>query len=252
LRAVEKGGETMTVAELIGGNIRSLRRAIGLTQSEVAGAMRAIGFDTWLRQTVAETEAGRRDVTVEELVALAAYFEMPLRALLISPSSLIEMPDGVDVGGRRLEPGDWINLVEQGRSPIEKAPPLAQHAIDALVGRLSRPWATDWRRRSKKGPDKKAPDAYMAARAALLRTRERYPGPIFLWEGEGNLQRATTIRPWGASVKVTLKAGVPYVARDEFEAEELLKIIDEQPQMKLRIISRQEAYRLRKRKETRQ
>lgn len=231
----------MTVAELIGGNIRSLRRAIGLTQAELAGAMQAIGFDTWFRQTVAEAEAGRRNITVEELVALAAYFEMPLRALLVSPSSAIYMPDGVDVGDRSLEAEDWINLVEQGRrSPLQGAPKATQHATDALVGRVSRPWATGLRRRSKK-----APDAYMAARAELLRTRERYPGPIFLWEGEGNLERATTIPPWGASVRVTLKPGVPYVARDEFEAEELHKIIEEHPQMKLRIISRQEAYRLR-------
>jgi len=243
----------MKVAELIGDNIYSLRRAIGLTQAELAGAMQAIGFDTWLRQTVAETEAGRRDITVEELVAIAAFFEMPLRALLISPGSLIEMPDGVDVGDRTLEAGDWINLVEQSRrSPLDEAPKVAQHAIDALVGRLSRPWATAWRRRSKKAPEMKAPDAYVAARAELLRSRERYPGPIFLWEGEGDLGRDTTIPPWGVTVGFILKPGVPYVARDEFEAEELLKIIEEHPQMKLRIISRQEAYRLRQRKGKRQ
>jgi transcriptional regulator with XRE-family HTH domain len=250
LRDVENGGETMTVAELIGGNIYTLRRAIGLTQAELAEAMQAIGFDTWLRQTVAETEAGRRDITIEELVAIAAFFEMPLRALLISPGSLIEMPDGIDVGDRTIEPGDWINLVEQGRSsPLDEAPKLTQQAIDALVGRLSRPWATRWRRRSKKAPETKAPDAYVAARAELLLSRERYPGPIFLWEGEGDLGRSTTIPPWGVSVGFTLKPGVPYVARDEFEAEELHKIIDEHPQMKLRVINRQEAYRLRKKGE---
>lgn len=230
----------MTVAELIGGNISTLRQAIGLTQAELAGAMQAIGFDTWFRQTVAETEAGRRNITIEELVAIAAFLEMPLRALLISPGGLIEIPDGVDVGDRSLDPTDWINLVEQDRSPIEGAPKLTQQAIDALVGRLPRPWATVWRRRSKK-----APDAYMAARAELLRARERYPGPIFLWEGEGDLTRATTIRPWGQGVAFTLRPGVPYVARDEFEAKELHKIIQEDPHVKLRIISRQEAYRLR-------
>ena len=234
----------MKVSELVGQNLKALRVAAGLTQGELAAAMKAIGFKKWHRQTVAEAEAGRRNVTIEELVALAAYFEMPIRAFLVSPGSTIEIPDGIDVGDRSLKPVDWINVVEQGRSPMQKPPPLARRAIDALVGTLPRPWADEWRRRSR--TEKTAPKAFMASRAELLRTRATYPGPHFLWEGEGDLTRATTIPPWGTGVAFTLQPRVPYVARDEHEAQELLSIIEDLPQLKLRVISRQEAYRLRK------
>jgi hypothetical protein len=47
-------------------------------------------------------------------------------------------------------------------------------------------------------------------------------------------------------VKVKLEHGVPYVARDEAEAERLQDTMRTHPQ--LRVITRQEAYRLRKSK----
>jgi len=236
-RDVETGGKPLKVAELIGGNIRSLRVAAGLTQAELADAMRAIGLETWQRQTVAETEAGRRDVTVEELIAVAAFFEMPLFGIVASPGGLVTQR-WIDVGRRRLGFADWMNLIEQKRGPLDPAPAPVRRAIDTLVKGLPRPWAVKWRRSGN------GPSAFAEARDELRATRTRLPGPIFLWRGEGDLKTSTTIPPWGASVSVKLEHGVPYYARDEQEAEQLLEVTKTHPQ--LRVISRQEAYRLRK------
>ena len=224
---------------MIGANIKALRRAASLTQAELAEAMEAIGF-RWLRQTVAETEAGRRDITLEELVAVAAFFEMPMSGLVVAPGARV-MWVGVEVGDRSLTLQEWIHLVEQGRAnPLEQAPPSVQRAIDALVGDLPRPWAQPWREEGGDGPR-----AYLAAREERLNDRSKFPGPIFLWEGDGPLGIGTSIPPWGQSVQITLESGVPYVARDEMEAEHLRAAMATHPE--LRVISRQEKYRLRRR-----
>jgi transcriptional regulator with XRE-family HTH domain len=243
LHHVERGGESLKVSELVGDNIRVLRRAAGLTQAELAEAMEAMGF-RWVRQTVAETESGRRDAKVEELVALAAYFEMPVRALLGTPGGAPTrdaVAEGLDVGGRTIPFRDWVMLTMDARSPMESASRPVRRAIDFFTGQLPRLWARSWRREG--GPPG---SHYIAAREARLEARTKLPGPIFVWEGEGDLQTYAAVRPWGADVRVKLKHGVPYVARDEAEAERLLETMAVQPQ--LRVITRQEAYRLRKSK----
>jgi transcriptional regulator with XRE-family HTH domain len=224
------------VAVLIGQNIRSLRRAAGLTQADLADALREAGLKTWQRQTVAETESGRRDITVEELVVVAAFFEVPLSGLIVSPGGAVSIGT-VKVGRRRLRVEEWVNLIEQGRGPLEKAGSLVQRAIDALVGDLPRPWAKRWRRSGN------GPSAYAAARDELLAARTRLPGPTVVWDGEGGFEISTAIPPWGANIRVKLEPGVPYVARDEYEAEELRKAA--KTHRELRLITRQEAYRLR-------
>jgi transcriptional regulator with XRE-family HTH domain len=241
-RRDENRGGSLRVAELIGANLKALRRAAGLTQTELAEAMEVVGF-RWVRQTVAETEAGRRDMTVEELAAIAAIFEMPLYGVIATPGGLITQrwSEGVvEVGNRSLRFQNWLELVAQvGRSPQEPASPRTRHAIDSLVGSVHRPWTRLWRRMGG-GPGK----PFMDARDKRFRTRSRLPGPIFVWEGDGDMEVATTVPPWSAHLRVKLKNGTPYVARDEQEAELILEAMNQYPQ--LRMINRQEAYRLRR------
>lgn len=233
----------MRVSELVGDNIRVLRRAAGLTQAELAEAMAEIGF-RWVRQTVAETEAGRRDAKVEELVAIAAYFDMPLSAILGTPGgqpNREESTDGVDVGGQTLSFLDWVRLAMTTRHVDEKASKGERDAIDSLVGSSDRPWARQWRRAGGHPAQH-----FIQARDEQLRRRTRLPGPIFVWEGDGPLETATSVRPWGAEVRVKLEHGIPYVARDESEGERLLETTKTHPE--LRVIDRQEAYRLRQKR----
>jgi hypothetical protein len=137
---------------------------------------------------------------------------------------------------RRLHVSEWVNLIEQGRTALERAPAPVQRAIDALVGALPRRWARRWRRTGD------GPAAYKAARDEVLATRTRFPGPIFVWEGDGDLQTSLDIRLWGTTVGLRLKHGVPDVARDEPETEKLRELM-ETTHPQIRVIKRQEAYR---------
>ena len=231
----------MKVPELVGGNIRWLREGAGLTQAELAQAMQALGFRQWVRQTVAETEAGRREATIAEVVALAAYFEMPLHALLVAPGGMIPTRE-VEVGGREVDVFDWRSLVAQaGRRQDELPNPLTRKAIDVFTSGLERPWAQAWRK--KKGHPA---EAFDQSWQKLTSERRPYPGPTFLYEGAGELTQSYIIGPWGQAVSFTLHSGEPYVARNDEEAERLLQLVEVRTD--LRRITRQEAYRLRQRK----
>lgn len=57
------------LAKVVGDQLRKWREARGLSQNEVAGAARARGF-AWKASTVAAIEIGRRDVSLDEFLAL--------------------------------------------------------------------------------------------------------------------------------------------------------------------------------------
>lgn len=75
------------------------RKAAGLTQSELAERVAALGPE-WGRTTVAKLESGgRKSVTVQELFALALVFDVPPVSLLADPRSTERVPvaEGLDV-----------------------------------------------------------------------------------------------------------------------------------------------------------
>lgn len=57
-------------------NVRGCRAFLRLTQSDLAEAMTAQGC-RWHPATVSEVEVGGRNVTVDELAALASIFGLP-------------------------------------------------------------------------------------------------------------------------------------------------------------------------------
>jgi transcriptional regulator with XRE-family HTH domain len=225
------------VAEVIGGNIRDLRRAAGLSQSDLARAMGELGFG-WVRQTVGEVEAGRRRLEYDELVALAAYFDMPVNAILGSPGGSPPYST-VRVGNKVVRLRTWKGLVAP-RNHMEPAGEHQAKAADDLMDSLPRPWAKRWR---KSGEAPGIP--YKEAREEALGARTRHPGPIFVLTGKGSGEIGVTEPPWATSITITLKSGEPYVARDELEAEELERL---EARGIVRRIRRDEAYRLRKAK----
>jgi transcriptional regulator with XRE-family HTH domain len=255
LLEVGSGGEALKVSELVGHNVRALRQAAGLTQDELAAAMQHLGL-RWVRQTVAETEAGRREPTIAELVAIAGYFEMPLHALLLAPGGQIPT-DEIEVGGRTVPIGMWAGLVTNVNPPNTPPEPIAERAIDALTSGLERPWAEAWRAAvrewkekdlSTDDPEARPPHpegSFARSWEELTSKRRPYPGPTFLYEGEGELVQSFNLGPWARPVYFRLTSGEPYVARNDVEAERLLQLAEAGT---VRKISRQEAYRLRKRK----
>jgi transcriptional regulator with XRE-family HTH domain len=223
-----------TVSEVVGQTISALRQAAGLTQAELAAAMREIGFP-WQRQTVARVERGVRALNVDELVALAAYFEMPVPAVLarpevLGPSTVFEQWRPIRIGDRLIDVRDWLNAVwQRGRTQNDRADTDTRRGIDSIVGNLQRPWAAYWRRGAK------AAQAFH--RAWTERDDRKRSGPIFVVDED--VEIGTTRPLWGQPVNIKLEAGVPYTARDEFEAETVRQMT------KARVVTKQRAYRMR-------
>lgn len=87
-----------TYTALIARNVRAARAAADLSQADLAERMRALGFTEWRRQTVGNTERGKRRLTCEEALGLMVSMETSLEAILQPPKELewqeIAMPGG--------------------------------------------------------------------------------------------------------------------------------------------------------------
>jgi hypothetical protein len=196
--------------------------------------MRDIGF-AWQRQTVARIEQGVRTLNVDELVALAAYFEMPIGAVLarpevLGPSTVFDEWRPVRIGDRLIDVRDWLNAVwQRGRTYNDRADTDTRRAIDAIVSNLPRPWARYWRRGTE--------TAEAFHRARTERDDRKPSGPIFVVDEQAEVVASRPL--WGESSTITLEAGVPYTARDEFEAQTIRQ------KTNARVLTKQQAYRMR-------
>lgn len=76
------------LADVVGENVKSYRLLRRLTQDELAARMRQLDWPKWTQPTVAETEKGRRDVKLGELLGLALVLD-------VMPGDLVD-PTGVD------------------------------------------------------------------------------------------------------------------------------------------------------------
>ena len=72
-------------SQVLAERVLRLRSRHLLTQDELAARMQTLGY-SWVRSTIAKIELGRRQVTVDELCALATALEVPPIALLIPAS----------------------------------------------------------------------------------------------------------------------------------------------------------------------
>lgn len=80
--------------------VRTLRERDGMSQSGLAEAMRARRIQ-WHQQTVGRVEAGRQELRLPELVALAGIFGVPLERFTWSVGDANAM-DWLDVAAERL------------------------------------------------------------------------------------------------------------------------------------------------------
>lgn len=71
-----------TYADVLARNIRAARSRASLQQEPLATRMRALGYSSWQRQTVASVEKGRRRVSAEEILGLAVATETSIGALM--------------------------------------------------------------------------------------------------------------------------------------------------------------------------
>lgn len=109
--------------KIIAENVRRLREEAGWTQIQLAQAMRKSGF-SWGRVTVTEAENRIRRISLEELLALASLFAVPMATLFI--------PDDPDALWTQPSPGDDASPPASAR-PIDKNTLLA-----AMLGNTGR------------------------------------------------------------------------------------------------------------------
>lgn len=85
--------EEVSFGDLTARHLRRAREDSGWTQEQLASAMREAGH-AWQRVTVAEVEAGARRVSLEELLALAVLFGVPMvRFLLPRSGDVMKLPE---------------------------------------------------------------------------------------------------------------------------------------------------------------
>jgi len=70
------------IREGMAANVRAWRARAHLSGAVVAERMRALGFRTWMTQTVSMVEQGKRRITAEEIHGLAAVLGCTTAALM--------------------------------------------------------------------------------------------------------------------------------------------------------------------------
>jgi transcriptional regulator with XRE-family HTH domain len=100
-----------TPEELAGEEVRRLRLARRWSQEEVARRMSAAGHSNWHQTTVGKTELATRPLRLNEAVALAGLFSVPVTQL-IAPITL--KPEDVQAELDTLEER-WAKVQEQYR-----------------------------------------------------------------------------------------------------------------------------------------
>jgi transcriptional regulator with XRE-family HTH domain len=89
------------LSQILGQRVRQTRLLHDeLSQEDVAERMERLGHATWTRQTLGQVENANRNVTVDELVSLAAALQTNV-AHLLSPASPSDpyTHEPVDIGG---------------------------------------------------------------------------------------------------------------------------------------------------------
>lgn len=126
--------------------MRELRVETGLTQKALAEAMWAAGYE-WNRGTVADTEAKRRELDLDELVGLAALFGVPVVELMLpAPGEHLEVSGG-ERPGVSMSSRQGRELV-LGRGAVPgKGGPLWSAAATAVPPGIERPAKTLWQKR---------------------------------------------------------------------------------------------------------
>lgn len=86
-------------ADLLMRNVKAARARRGLDQEMLAARMRALGFEVWVRQTVARVENGKRRLTAEEVFGLAIALEISVMRLMeaVRDDGRIGLPSGAEL-----------------------------------------------------------------------------------------------------------------------------------------------------------
>jgi transcriptional regulator with XRE-family HTH domain len=121
---------------VIAARVREHRVGVGgLTQDQLAFRMQACGFG-WSRVTVTEIEAGRRRVTVGELVGLSLIFGCPVSSI-VTRASVVDLPSASQLKiavtpSLVLSDVDIVSIVQRGVTADDPEAAAARRLRDAL------------------------------------------------------------------------------------------------------------------------
>jgi 8-oxo-dGTP diphosphatase len=104
-------GERVRVEEVVGGQVRERREALGLTQEQLGRQLEPLLGRPWSRQAVSAAEKGDRAFGAAELVALAAVLHATVGDLLRPPVQ----EAAVDLGGPDMVPREMLLAVVAAR-----------------------------------------------------------------------------------------------------------------------------------------
>lgn len=108
---------TRFLVDVLAENVRVLRTLRHLTQPILADRMTYLGH-TWTRTTVSEVERAARNVTVDELLALAICLSMPVPDLLDPAGIDRRGKDILDVGPLAPLPGRTVRHILRGEAAL--------------------------------------------------------------------------------------------------------------------------------------
>jgi transcriptional regulator with XRE-family HTH domain len=100
-RPAEPPDMTVHPSQALASNLRRLRGLRRLSQEDIAERMTALGYGragSWKRSTAAESETGKRQVTVDELVGLAMILGVTIGELLDPSDASLALGDVVHEG----------------------------------------------------------------------------------------------------------------------------------------------------------
>ena len=93
--------------QAVAASIRAARRSRGWSQGDLAERMQSAGVN-WTRVIAGAAEAGTRNITVDELAALAVVFETTPGYFLAPPATEFESGSPVVEVGKHDLPATWL------------------------------------------------------------------------------------------------------------------------------------------------
>lgn len=117
--------KTDTIAARFAENVRARRQLLGKSQAELAQGMRDLGFESFRQQTVAEVEAGNRQVKLDEAHALARVLGQTMDGMT-RPAGLARQANALlEAAGNLLdasrEESRWASERDSAQRRVEKA-----------------------------------------------------------------------------------------------------------------------------------
>lgn len=176
--------DELSYDEVVGRNIQELRKACGLTQSELAQQLTDLGLP-FRQQTVVKIEQGQRPARLQEAAAIAGILEVAVDALVDEPLTI----------------DDLANLVRHTKA----SETAFSEIVNAVKTFLTRQSTLDWAIRTATDHPSIARSELTSPRASLEQTAENALGlGIEEWEHEQRLleiemKYAIEIKPQGVS-----------------------------------------------------